>query len=91
MAKESRKELKEKDRNRMAQFRINLKSFRKKKGLTQHDLSTRCDVHRSKISALETNENESLTLPTLFELAKGLGISPKKLIDYSFDFEKEEI
>lgn len=82
MAAGRKKELKEKDKKRLAQFRINLRTFRESKGWTQHVLSTHCDVHRSKISALETNENENLTLPTLFELAKGLGIHPKDLIDY---------
>lgn len=84
---ERKKMLKEIDQKRMSQFRKNLKAFRKEKGWTQHILSTRCDVHRSKISALETNENENLTLPTLFELARGLEIHPKQLIDYKFDFE----
>jgi len=88
MAKQGKKDLKEVDRIRMAQFRQNLKDLRKSKGWTQHILSTHCDVHRSKISALEANENENLTLPTLFELARGLNVHPKQLIDYDFDFIK---
>ena len=49
-----------------------------------------CDVEYSKISKLETDDESNLNLTTLFELAKGLGVHPKELIDYEFDFLKEK-
>ncbi len=76
----------QRDKKRLLQFRENLKRLRKQQGLSQRGLSYICDVGHAKISRLETDENSNLTLTTLFELAKGLGVHPKELIDYEFDF-----
>ena len=73
----------------MEAFRKNLRRLREERGWKQHDLASRCDVYRSKISALETNPSANLSLTTLFELARGLGVHPKELIDYDFDFIAE--
>ncbi|HZY82733.1 MAG TPA: helix-turn-helix transcriptional regulator [Cyclobacteriaceae bacterium] len=81
--------LKPKDKKRLQKFRANLARIRKEKGLSQRGLSYLCDVTHAKISHLENDENSSLTLQTLFELAKGLGVHPKELIDYDFDFVKK--
>jgi len=56
--------------------------------MSQRGLSYLCDVGHAKISRLENDENSSLTLQTLFELAKGLGVHPTELINYDFDFSK---
>ena len=64
----------------------NLILLKNNKGLSQRGLSYICDVGHAKISRLETDENSNLTLTTLFELARGLGVHPKELIDYEFDF-----
>ena len=77
------------DKRRIKAFRENLKEFRKKRGFSQRGLSYLCDVDYSKICKLESNENTNLTLTTLFELAKGLGVHPKELIDYEFEFLKK--
>lgn len=77
------------DKRRIKVFRENLKEFRKKRGLSQRGLSYLCDVEYSKISKIESNENVNLNLTTLFELAKGLGVHPKELIDYEFEFLKK--
>lgn len=58
------------------------------KRLNQGGFSYLCDGNHTKISKLETDENTNLNLTTLFELAKGLGVHPKELIDYDFDFLK---
>lgn len=71
----------------MSKFRENLKVLRIQLVGTQHQLASKCNVHRSKISALETNPDENLNLTTLFELAKGLGVPASQLIDYDFDYE----
>ncbi len=78
--------MKDRDKKRMDEFRKNLRKLREDRGWKQHDLASRCDVHRSKISALESNPESNLSLTTLFELAKGLEVHPKELIDYHFDF-----
>jgi transcriptional regulator with XRE-family HTH domain len=83
------KGMKPKDKKRLQKFRLNLIRLRQEKGLSQRGLSYLCDVGHAKISRLETDENASLTVPTLFELAKGLGVHPKDLIDYDFDFTKK--
>lgn len=78
--------LKPKDKKRMQKFRANLTRIRTEKGLSQRQLATLCDVTHGKISKLENDEDSSLTLPTLFELAKGLGVHPKELIDYEVEW-----
>jgi DNA-binding Xre family transcriptional regulator len=79
-------QMKSRDKKRLQQFRANLVRLRHERGLSQRGLSYLCDVEPSKISKLEVNEDSNLTLTTLFELAKGLGVHPKELIDYEFDF-----
>lgn len=76
----------DRDRARMETFRINLRKFREQRGWKQHDVASRCDVHRSKISELESDGSSNLTLTTLFELARAFEVHPKELIDYDFDF-----
>ncbi len=81
--------MKSRDKKRLQKFRENLIRLRKEKGLSQRDLSYLCDVDYSRIGKLEINENTNLNLTTLFELARGLGIHPKELIDYDFEFAKK--
>ena len=74
--------MKDRDKEKMHAFRLKLKELRLKKNWTQHELASRCNVTRSKISALESDENSNLTLTTLFELAEGLGVEAKDLLDF---------
>lgn len=80
--------MKSRDKKRLQAFRANLKRLRTERNLSQRDLSYLCDVDYSRISKLETDDETNLNLTTLFELAKGLGVHPKELIDYDFDFLK---
>lgn len=80
--------MKTRDKKRLQKFRENLKRLRTEKGLSQRGLSYLCDVDYSKIGKLENDDTTNLNLTTLFELAKGLGVHPKELIDYDFDFLK---
>ena len=82
--------MKERDINRLKKFRDKLIALREERGLSQRGLSYLCDVTHSKISVLESKEDSNLSLTTLFELAKGLGVHPKVLIDYDFDFLKSK-
>jgi transcriptional regulator with XRE-family HTH domain len=56
-------------------------SIRLSKGLSQEEVSFRCDVDRAKISKIE-NGNANCTITTLIELAKGLGIETKELVNF---------
>jgi transcriptional regulator with XRE-family HTH domain len=78
--------MKPKDKKRLQRFRENLAQIRKEKGLSQRGLSYLCDVDHTKISKLESDEDTNLNLTTLFELARGLAVHPKELIDYDMDF-----
>lgn len=80
--------MKPKDKKRLQQFRKNLIRLRTERNLSQRALSYLCDVDHTKISKLENDDDTNLNLTTLFELAKGLGVQPKDLIDYEFDFGK---
>ncbi len=50
-------------------------------------LSYHCSVDESKISKIE-HGRFNIKLSTIYELAKGLHINPKKLLD--FDWEERE-
>lgn len=74
----------ERDNKRLKKFAAQLKKLRKKKGLSMRELSSRCDVDYGKISKLENNK-ANLTLTTLIELADGLEVHPKVLLDIDFE------
>lgn len=76
--------MKEKDKKRLKKFAEQLIKLRKKKGLSQRELSSLCDVDYGKINKLENNK-ANLTLTTLIELAEGLEVHPKVLLDIDFD------
>ncbi len=83
--------MKPRDKKRLQKLRKNLVRLRKEKELSQRGLSYLCDVDYSKIAKLESDENANLTVTTLFELAKDLGVHPMQLIDYDFDFTKKVV
>lgn len=62
-------------------FGEKLKKFRTEKGLSLRALATKCDIDDSKISKIE-NGKFNIKLSTIIELAKGLGIEPKELLDF---------
>lgn len=72
------------DKRRLEQFGVHLAKLRKKKGLSMRELATRCDIDYAKISKLENNK-ANITLTTLIELAEGLGVHPKELINIAFE------
>lgn len=75
--------MKERDQHRLKLFAAHLAELRKKKGLSQRELSSRCDVDYGKISKIENNK-ANLTLTTLIELAEGLDVHPKDLLNINF-------
>lgn len=80
--------MKPRDKKRLQKFRENLIRLREARNLSQRALSYLCDVDHAKISKLENDNDTNLNLTTLFELARGLGVHPKELIDYDFEFSR---
>lgn len=68
----------------MEKFATHLSKLRKKKGLSIRELASRCDVDYGKISKLE-NAKANLNLTTLIELAEGLELHPKELLNFDFE------
>ena len=62
-------------------FGAHLRKIRDHKGLSLRELATNCDLDSSQISKIE-NGVWDVQLSTIFELAKGLGIEPKELLDF---------
>lgn len=62
-------------------FGHNLKRLREGKSLSLRELSSKCDLDSSKISKIE-NGKTNLQLSSIFELAKGLEVEPKELLDF---------
>jgi transcriptional regulator with XRE-family HTH domain len=66
-------------------FGENLQKIRNSKKISLLQLSYNCSVDESKISKIE-HGRFNIKLSTVYELAKGLDISPKKLLDFEFEF-----
>ena len=62
-------------------FGFNLKKIRTSKGLSLRALARNCDIDDSNISKIE-NGKFDIQLSTIFELAKGLEIEPRELLDF---------
>jgi transcriptional regulator with XRE-family HTH domain len=76
--------MKDKDKKRLKKIALRLKEVRKQKGLSMRELAARCDIDYGKISKIENNK-ANLNVTTLIEIAEGLGIHPKTLLDLDFD------
>jgi transcriptional regulator with XRE-family HTH domain len=75
--------MKDKDKRRLQQFAAHLSRLRQEKGLSQRALSARCEVDFGKISKIE-NSKANLVVTTLIELAEGLGVHPRELLNIDF-------
>ena len=49
--------------------------------MSQDDVVARCDVTKGNLSNIE-NGNKDFHFTTFLEIAKGLGIDPKQLLDF---------
>jgi transcriptional regulator with XRE-family HTH domain len=76
--------MKDRDKLRLKKFGEHLKYLREKKGLSIRELASLCDVDYGKISKLENNK-ANLTFTTLLELADGLEMSLKTLLDFEYE------
>lgn len=62
-------------------FGENLKAIREKRNMSLLDVSYNCSLDDSHISKIEQGKF-NITLGTMLELAKGLGIHPSELLTY---------
>jgi len=73
--------LKQVNQELQEKFGDNLKKLRTDKGLSLRGLASMCDLDDSNISKIE-NGKVNIQLSTIFELAKGLDIEPKELLNF---------
>jgi len=64
-----------------SKFGIHLKNLREDRNLSLRELAAKCELDSSKISKME-NGKTNLQLSSIFELAKGLDLKPKDLLDF---------
>lgn len=57
----------------------NIRNYRKKQNLSQEDLATRCDLHRTYIGSVERGERNISAL-NIEKIAKALGVKPEDLV-----------
>lgn len=62
-------------------FGTHLKKIRESKNFSLLDLDYRCDLNESNISKIEHGKFD-IRLSTIIELAKGLGVEAKELLDF---------
>jgi transcriptional regulator with XRE-family HTH domain len=74
------------DQSIQKQFGANLQKVRMAKGLSLRALAANCNLDDSNISKIEQGKFD-IQLSTLFELAKGLGVNPKELLDIEINVE----
>jgi len=75
--------MKAKDKIRLKKVAARLKELREAKGMGQRELSSNCDIDFSKINKIE-KDKANMLVTTLIELAEGLGVHPKDLLDIDF-------
>lgn len=61
-----------------------VQKLRERKGLSLRDVATNCELDSSNISKIERGFF-NVRLSTIVELAKGLEVHPKKLLDFEFE------
>ena len=72
---------KERDGIRLIEFGQHLKKVRESLDLSQDEVVARCDVMKWNLGAIE-NGKKDFTFTTLLEIAKGLDVLPKDLLNY---------
>ena len=63
------------------QFGEHLRRLRTSKGFSLNDLALRCELDKSNISKIE-NGHFNVQLTKIIDLAKGLDVQPKDLLDF---------
>lgn len=65
-------------------FGEHLHAMRNDKGLSLREMAELCSLDNSNISKIEHGKFD-VQLSTIVELAKGLGVHPRELLDYDFE------
>jgi DNA-binding XRE family transcriptional regulator len=71
----------ERDRKRLKDFGDHLRKLREKNRLSQDDVVKCCDLTKGNLSMIE-NGNKNFFFTTLLEIAKGLNVPVKDLLDF---------
>ena len=69
------------DRKRLKEFGEHIRRIRESKNLSQDDVVKACDLTKGNLSMIE-NGNKDFYFTTLLEIAKGLNVTVKSLLDY---------
>lgn len=73
---------------KLIQFGAHVRSLRNELNLSQDDVAARSNLTKSNLSEIERG-NRNLAFTTLLEIAKGLGVQPKELLDFKIDLDKD--
>ena len=74
--------------NALQQFGQIVREYRKAIGVSQEELASRTDIHRTYIGGIERGERNP-TLLMILRLAKALGISPAQMFRTTIESEHE--
>ena len=69
------------DRLRLQKVGETIRKIREKKHLSQDEVVKNCDVTKGNLSMIE-NGNKDFYFTTLLEIAKGLGVEARELLDF---------
>lgn len=72
---------------RLIQFGSHVRKLRKDLGLSLDHVAANSNLTKSNLSEIERG-NRNLAFTTLLEIAKGLDVDPKKLLDYDESIER---
>ena len=79
----SAKEISPENRAYYRELGLNIAFYRRRAGLTQEQLAEKLDISRSHLSALEAPDIvRTCSLELLFDLARALGTTPSKLLEF---------
>lgn len=70
-------------------FGKQIERLRTSQNLSLRQLAQRCDLDYSDIAKYEKGEI-NIKLTTVYELIKGLQLSPKEVFDFEFQFEEND-
>ncbi|MBC7523224.1 MAG: helix-turn-helix transcriptional regulator [Flavobacterium sp.] len=73
------------DKN-LVKFGQHIKKIRENLNLSQDQVAANSNLTKSNISMIESGKR-NLAFTTLIELSKGLGKTPKELLDFKFDLD----
>lgn len=80
---------KKKKKEALVQFGKRLSQLRKAKNLSFRQLAILCDVDYSNIKKFEKGD-KNITIATLMDLAVGLGVHPKELLNFPDEFLQKD-